>query len=279
MSKHQRKAGTTRTIEAVERTASIIEGLRDLQSAGVTELAEHVDISKSVVYNYLRTLQQSGLVVKSGTTYQLSLEFLDIGEELRHNKTLYQAAKPRVNDLAAESREFAHLFVPERGLIYCLHRAKGNNAVATTSRIGKPDYLHRTSAGKAILAHLDSERVNEILDTWGLPPKTENTITDRDKLETELERIRDRGVAISNEECINSARAVGAPVLGPEDKVRGAISLSGPTERLKEKRVEQELSELVTRTANYIEVAINTHESHEVESKYSPLENEASDHA
>lgn len=248
---------------AADTTCSIIKGLQEHESAGVTELADHLEMSKSVVYNYLTTLQENGFVVKENTTYRLSLQFLNIGEEIRNNKSLYQAAKPKVDDLATESGEFAHLIVPERGWGYCLYRAKGENAVATTSRIGKQDYLHRTGAGKAILAHLDPECVEEIIQTQGLPPKTDNSITDHKQLYQELENIRENDVAIADEECINGARAVGAPIIGMTGKVLGAISISGPTARLKGNHLHEDLAELVVKTANYIEITINTREETE----------------
>ena len=250
-----------RTIQSVKTANSLIETLQEFDEAGTTELAERLEVSKSVVYNHLSTLCECGLVVKEGNSYRLSLRFLNIGESIRRKQTLYQAAKPKVEDMADESGEFAHLMVMEGTWGYTLHRAKGTNAIATTSRIGKRSYLHKTAAGKAILAHTDEEQVKEIIESRGLPAQTENTITEVDELSDELEEIRRNGVAISDEECVKGARSVGAPIVGPANDVLGAISISGPVARLNDDRVHGELSDLVYKTANFIEMTISTKEN------------------
>jgi DNA-binding IclR family transcriptional regulator len=249
-----------RTIQSVKTACSLVETLQELGDAGTTEIAQQVDAPKSVVYNHLSTLCECGLVIKDGEKYRLSLRFFNIGEEIRNRRTVFQVARPKVEDMANESGEFAHLFVREGTWGYTLHRAKGSEAIATTSRIGKRSYLHRTAAGKAILAHTDKEQVERIIEARGLPAQTENTITQRDELFTELKKIRDNGVAISDEECVKGARSVGAPIIGPTNEVLGAISISGPVARLDDDRVNGEISELVYKTANFIEITISTQE-------------------
>jgi len=59
-----------------------------------------------------------------------------------------------------------------------LHRSTGELAVNSDSYIGHRVHLHNTALGQAILAHLPAERVEEIVDRYGLPASTENTITE-----------------------------------------------------------------------------------------------------
>lgn len=250
-----------RPVQAVGTTFEIVRALNRLEPAQLTELADHLGISKTVVYNHLITLSNEGFVVKDGDVYRLSLEFLNIGVRLRKENVLYNAGKSQVNTLAEETSEFAHLMFFEQGMGYYVHRAKGSNAVATISRVGKRDYLHRTAAGKAILSELDDEEVRRIANERGLPSQTSNTITDVEELLSKLEEIRERGVAFSQEECVQGACAVGAPVNSSEGEVLGAVSISGPTARLKDERLENELADQVQKKANYIEMSINTSES------------------
>lgn len=255
------ETNSARSIQSVKTACSIMDALQELDGAGTTEIAKHKNVSKSVVYNHLSTLCESDFVVKEGDSYRLSLRFLNIGEEIRNRSAIYQVAKPKIEDMANECGEFTHLIVSEQGWGYTLHRAKGSKAIATTSRIGKQSYLHRTAAGKAILAHIDMEEVKEIIEMRGLPAQTEKTITEPDELYLELETIRENGVAISDEECVKGARSIGAPIIGPKDEVLGAISVSGPTTRLSDERVKSELSKLVVKTANFIEITISTQEA------------------
>lgn len=87
-----------------------------------------------------------------------------------------------------------------------------------------------------------------------MPTETPATITDRDELYDELERIRSAGVAFNDGESIKGLRAVGAPVITPRDTVLGAFSVSAPTHRLKDDLYEKELPNLILGSANELEL-------------------------
>lgn len=116
--------------------------------------------------------------------------------------------------------------------------------------------LHATASGKAILAHLEEARVSEIVEQYGLPAMTKNTISNHVDLESDLEIIRDQGYAISREESIEGLYSIASPVVDDDGELRGAICVYGPIGRLKESRIE-EISELVIQTANVSEMNIN----------------------
>lgn len=255
-----------RTLKTVERTAQIIEALETLDGAGVTELATHLRISKSTAYHYLATLRQEDLVVKNGEQYELSLQFLLAGEYVRNRNRLYKYGKDEVEDLAESTGEYANLFTEEHGMGINLYKVSGSDAVGSgyqTDKLQRPDYLHCTATGKAILAYLPRERVDEILDRHGLPKQTANTITDRDELFDELDTVRQQGYAHNDEEEVEGLRAVGAPVIDRNENVLGSLSIAGPTSRLKGEHFKDQLPEKVQSAANVVEVNLNmaTHEN------------------
>lgn len=257
-------ADSPRLLKTVSRSLDVVRALEELDGAGVTELADRLDMSKSAVYNHLMTLQDNKFVVKDGNTYSLSLQFLLMGEYVRNQHQLYKLGKEELENLAAETGEYAHLSTEQHGLGVNLYKVRGEKAVGSdyqTSKLQKPDYLHFSATGKSILAHLAEERVDDIVDRYGLVRKTANTITDRDELFAELERIRDRGYAYNDEEEIEGLQAIGAPVLNRHGKVLGSISVSGPRRRMKEDEYHEMIVEKVTNTANVIEVNVNMSES------------------
>ncbi|SDZ82557.1 transcriptional regulator, IclR family [Haloplanus vescus] len=256
----EREEEQPRTLKTVERTAQILEALETLEGAGVTELADHLDMSKSTAYHYLATLRQEDLVVKSDDQYDLSLQFLLSGEYVRNRNLLYKYGREEVEELAEDTGEYANLFTEEHGVGINLYKVRGSDAVGTgyqTGKLQRPDYLHCTATGKAILAFLPRERVDGILDQHGLPEQTAHTITDRDALFDELERVRERGYAHNDEEEVEGLRAVGAPVIDRNDNVLGSLSVAGPTSRLKDEQFESVLPEKVRSAANVIEVNVN----------------------
>lgn len=242
-----------RTVKAVEIACRILEALQRLDGAGVTELADDLGYAKSAVHAQLATLVEHNLVVKDGTTYRLSLRYLDMAEYVKDRFGKFDVIRSEVDSLAAETGEVAQFATEEQGRMIYLHKAKGENAVETVSTIGRREFLHCTALGKAILAELEPERVDEIVSQHGLPEKTENTVTTPEELGEALEATRERGYAIDDEENIRGLRCIAAPVF-TDDDVIGALSVSGPSSRMTDKRLEEELIETISQSANVIQI-------------------------
>jgi DNA-binding IclR family transcriptional regulator len=256
MSKPDPDPDAPRTVEAVDKACRIIDAIQSLDGAGITELADQLDISKGTVHTHLTTLNENGFVVKNGTTYWPSLRFLDIGEDIKNRRRLYQVATAEIDDLAAATDTRVQISVEEFGVLVVLAIAQSEHAIEAPTRVGKRDYLHCIASGKAILAHLPHERVEEIIDSHGLPARTPNTITDPDELFDELERVREDGIAFNDEEKIEGLRAVGAAIRSDTGEVLGSISASGPTSGMKGERFRKEIPEAVSNVANTTELNI-----------------------
>jgi DNA-binding IclR family transcriptional regulator len=185
------------------------------------------------------------------------VKFLEFGEYARQQKKLFEVGKPELQDLADETGENANLMIEEHGLGVFLFTAEGDNAVELDTHHGYRVPLQTTALGKTLMAYMDEDEVHDILDRHGMPAITENTITDRDVLFEQFEEIRERGYAIDLEERVRGMRCIGAPILGKEGNVLGAVSISGPKSRLQGQRFEDEIPNKVVRVANVIEVNMN----------------------
>ncbi|WP_135304981.1 IclR family transcriptional regulator [Haloarcula amylovorans] len=242
------------TITATRTSFRVLEALKRLDGAGVTAVATELDTAKSTVHNHLRTLEDEGYVTCEGGTYRVSLRFLELGEYTRNRMDIYEKARPEVDSLAEETGEMANAAVEEHGEGVYITRAEGTQAVSVDTYAGKRVKLHCTALGKTILAQLPERRVDAILETHGLPRRTENTITDADELKDELDEIRDRGYAYDREERLPGLRCVAAPIVADNGNLIAALSVSGPTTRIKGDRFHQEIPELLRSSANVIEI-------------------------
>ena len=249
-------SGTPQTIKSVEKLFRIVDALVELDGARVTELASHLDLPKSSVHNYLQTMVGYGYAVQEGDQYHAGLRFLTVGGHLREREEAYKLSRPIVKNLADETDERAQFIVEENGRGIFVHRTTGARAVDAGTRIGKRIWLHATGAGKVLLAYSSLNRRDEIIERWGLPERTENTITDRDELESELEVIRENGYAINDEEGTIGLRSVAVPVFGPDEELVGALGVSGPSQRLTNKRCESEFVEELFGSANELELRL-----------------------
>lgn len=200
-------------VKATETTLEIIDLLQDLDEAGVTELADRLALAPSAVHKHLSTLQEHRYVVKDGSKYQLGLRFLELGGYTRRQMEIYNTVRPKLKSLAEETGEKTNFMVAEHGRGIYIYRSMGTEAIQVNTYTGEVVYLHKTALGKAILAHLSKERVEEIIDTHGLPSGTDQTITEREELFEALAEIRERNVAFDDEERINGLRCVAVPIL------------------------------------------------------------------
>lgn len=242
-------------VKSVARMAQLVRTLQELDGAGVTELSRALDVSKSTVYNHLKSLEEYGYVVQEGDQYSVGLAFLDHGEYARERQTGYRVLWTKVREVAEETGELCQYLVEEHGLGTFILREAGTRAVETSSRIGTRAHLHHVTAGKALLAYLPDERVAEIVADHGLQGKTEHTITSMEQLEAECDAIRKRGYAIDKEEHLKGLYAIGVPIQY-DDEVLGAMSVAGPANRIDREQRESEIAQVLLETANEIELTL-----------------------
>jgi DNA-binding IclR family transcriptional regulator len=240
-------------VKATARTLEIIQALKQLDWAGVTELAERLNTSKSVVHNHLSTLEEHDYVIKGEQGYSLGLRFLEMGGYRRNKMTLYRMGKPEVDALAEETGELVNIAVEEHGHCVYLYRSRGSQSVHLDIHAGERAAMNTTALGKSMLAFMDDDRVERIIADRPLPALTPHSITDPGDLREELAAIRERGYAIDDEERLEGLRCVAAPIRQDGD-VLGAISVSAPTSRLKGERLAQTVPDKVVSAANVIEL-------------------------
>jgi len=245
---------TAHHVKSDETAIAITESLMDLEGAGVTELASHLGMAKSTIHDHLATLEYHGFVVKADGGYRLGLRFLDFGIHARDSLDIYGVAKSKVKELAEESKERAWCEVEENGMGVFICGAVGERTVRTDARIGLRMPLHCHAGGKAILASLPEDQVRSIIDRYGLPRRSEHTITDEETLMAHLETVRERGYAVNREESIPGIHAVSAPITDTAGTVLGAVSVTGAATRMPESRIAGEISEMVLAAANEIEL-------------------------
>lgn len=239
-------------IKAVETAITIIETLKLMDGASITEITEQTDVSKGTVHNHLSTLCQHDLAVHRDGKYYPGLRFFEIGEYTRRQLEIYELAVPEVDKLAEETGELASLLVEEHGRGIYLYRSQGDQALQLDTQIGSRVPLHTTGLGKSILSHIPERRVNEIIENRGLSKLTSNTITTKEALFEELDIVREQGVAIDREERTAGVTCVAAPVQTNDGKVLGSVSIAGPISRMKGETVESEAPDLVQNAAKVI---------------------------
>ena len=235
-------------VQSVDRALSILEVLSDYnEGLGVTEISDKVGLHKSTVHRLLGTLIYKGYVTQDAESnkYKITLKLFELGNKKVEDMDILTASKPYTNELMEKVNEVVHFVIREGNNIVYIDKVEADNTIRMASTIGRRSPLYCTSVGKAILAQLSDKEVEKIWNSSKIEKLTKFTITNLEDMKKELEKIRQKGYAIDNEENELGVRCIGVPVFNRFGEVEGAISISGPTIRVTEDRVEGFAKEVV----------------------------------
>lgn len=245
-------------VKSVSRALDIIMLVSKKKGGlGVTEIANQIDINKSSVFRILSTLVQYGYVEQDKDTarYKLGYTFLEISSRLLESMDLREEARPFLQELERETNEVIHLVVYDQGEVVYIEKLEGNEILRMHSKVGKRAPMHCTSVGKAILSHLPTAVVLDILEKKGMPIHTDKTITNQELLLQELIHVRKQGYALDLEENEYGITCIAVPIFDHLGKVIAAVSISGPRIRMTDVRLEQ-LQPRIINIGNQISVRL-----------------------
>jgi DNA-binding IclR family transcriptional regulator len=232
----------------------VVDAVDALGGATLSEIASHTGLSSSTVHTHLRTLEDCEYVRRIDGTYHLGLKLFHLGEKARYRDDRYRVAKERAFELADTVNEEVSFAVEEYGRSIILFDETTNPAT-DGYQVGRYFYMHNSASGKVMLAEYPEDRIHAILDRWGMPRQTDNTIQDRAELLAELDRVRDQGYAVNRQEALEGLRSVAVAVTTPDGDVLGSLDISGPPYRLPE---DEELAALLRPAVADIEAAIQS---------------------
>ncbi len=238
-------------IQAIERAVALLNSFTaDEPELGVTELAGRVGLHKSTVHRFMVNLEAGGFVERSPRSgrYRLGLRVLELGGLVMQRMNLWEEALPFLEELVGDTGETGHLAVLEDGEAIYIERVEARRALRINAAVGTGYPAHATNLGKVLLADLPPTSVGRIVEKRGLARFTPNTITTRLALDEELERIREQGFGIDDEEYDEGLRCIGAPVFDHSGRAIAALGIGGPANRVTPERVEP-LAERVLRAA------------------------------
>jgi IclR family acetate operon transcriptional repressor len=116
---------------------------------------------------------------------------------------------------------------------------ESSQGLRMTAHVGARDALHSTALGKAILASLPTAEARELFRSYRRARATPRTLVSLDDLEADLERVRQRGFSLDDEENEVGARCVGAAVIDRGGRPVAAVSVSGPASRMSDALLER----------------------------------------
>lgn len=217
-----------RSLKTTESSLEIIETVVRNGGATTTVLMEELGLAQSTVHNHVKTLLEYGYLVEEANTYYPGAKFCQIGDYVRQRKPEYVIAGEFIANMSDESELNADFTVEENGHVLSLYNGLPQYEDTHFLNTGQFFNVHNTASGKSVLAEYTNDHVESIIKWRGLPAETENTITSKEELFEELDRVRKQGYATHEEEAIKGMWAIAKVVKNPLGEVIGSFNLSGP---------------------------------------------------
>jgi IclR family acetate operon transcriptional repressor len=220
-------------VQSVDRALDVLETLGSAGPEGIAlaRLARQLETSKSTALALLRTLTARGFVAEIGTgrarRYRLGMTLARLGDQALSQVGLLEVALPSLRKMTDETGWTSRIGVLDEAYAVMIGRIDAPGIVRFQSNLARRELPHCSAIGKALLANLSEERVREIVERTGLPPRTSTTITELPHLLRELEEVRTRRYAVDDEEDSVGVFCVGAAVYDHRGACVAGISLTG----------------------------------------------------
>ncbi len=211
--------------QTVQKALNLLEALvRSGQPRRLTELARQLTLTKPNVYRLLSTLTILGYVKKDPVTtmYSPTMKIWELGSLLVRDVDLVSVAQPHLRKLAAETRESVQLAVLDSGFAVYVDKVDSSQPLKAMTAIGSRVPAAVTSTGKALLAWMTSEALDQAMPH--VKRYTPLTLMRRKDIEKDLEETRLRGYAVNRGEFRPGVCGIAAPV---RDRTGGVIAAIG----------------------------------------------------
>jgi DNA-binding IclR family transcriptional regulator len=211
---------------------------------GGRELANELGLNHTNIYRILETLEKNRFISKDKVTKKYSLGYApwELGMIMYERLNVNKLIRPILNKLKDETGESTFLMILDRNEAVTLEVLEPENKVKFSVSTGSRAPLYVGASYRSILAFLPDEMIESIIDD-GLVKYTKTTMTNPDELRAELKKIKELGWAQSQGEYTADVIAVAVPLFDGEEII-GSVTVSGPTYRMSEEKIQEYLTQL-----------------------------------
>ena len=241
-------------VKSVMKAFKIFEELVEKGSPiSLSSISNNLDINISTVHRLINTMVKLGYVEQDDKgLYKIGISAYNIADIIIDNYNLKKIVHPYLKEIVNSCNETCNLVALENNQVVYLDQIESTNMVRMFAKEGSRGEAYCTGSGKALLAHLEEKQLKEYLKNTKFVEFTDNTITDPEKLLIELKTIKKQGYALDLEEKEIGVRCAAAPFFDKNNRLIGAISVSGPCSRITEEYLKKSIIPLVRDKARKI---------------------------
>ena len=218
-------------VQSLERGLLVIRALSAVEPQSLSDVARTTGLSRAAARRFLLTLERLGYVHQAGGRFALTARVLELGYAYLSSLGLPEVAGPHLRRLVDQVDESSSVSVLDGADVVYVARVPTRRIMSVNISVGTRFPAYATSMGRVLLAGLDPSALDAALAARPVEPLTPNALAGVDALRAELDRVREQGHALVDQELELGLRSVAVPVHDPSGAVAAAVNVSTHTSR------------------------------------------------
>lgn len=235
-------AQETTAYSSVHKALTLLEAfIPGNEEISALELSKTVGIHKSTTTRLLATLRDRGYLQQNPANKKFTLGFkikeLSESFENSFHSLLVEKSKPVIDQLRDGLGESIVLAIPVEDGVQIIYISEGTGPIRLHASIGTVNPYNTGAGGKLLLAFSTVDFQERIINSK-LKQRTPNSLTDPQKLKTELARIVRQEYAVDREENHLGIRGIAVPIFDQKRKVIATLVVAGSAYNVSEEKIE-----------------------------------------
>ncbi len=226
-------------------STTVLKALRLLEYVAMHQpvhaptICRGLSMTRANVHRLLATLASAGYVEKLQYGYEITFKLFQLGSTVPLNKDLRDVAKPVMNDFEQIAHENVYLNVLAEDVVIGIDEVKSPHHVVLNPDVTFTYPVNTCASGKALLSSYSDEQLNSYLEEYTMVQRTPYSIVDRQQFVEEVRMVRHNGFAMEIMEFSSDLNSMAAPIFDKNMRAVATISVSGPSMRLTQERLQQ----------------------------------------
>ena len=239
-----------KTVQSLDKALIVLKAVSEGDGLSLTDLAGITGITSPTVYRALSTMQQHGIVHfdEAAQLWSIGSGAFRIGNSFLRKTSIIEQSRPVMQQLMRDTHETANLGMVDDGDVIFLSQVETHEPIRAFHRPGSKGAIYASGIGKILFAYMDDGAARRVLSRMQLQQFTEHTMTDVESLIAQKAEMQQAGYSYDNEERTLGMRCIAAPIFNSYGEAVAAISVSGPTSRIRQDDVDK-LALLVKQSA------------------------------
>lgn len=244
-------------VQSLERGLAVIKAFSEGSSRlTLSDVARETGMTRAAARRFLITLESLGYAQSDGKFFSLRPSVLQLGYAYLSGSTFSSIAQEHLEHLAEKVHESCSASVLDGDDIVYVARASTNRIMTIGLAVGARLPAYCTSMGRVLLTDFSHDALTDYLNTANFSARTDRTVTDKEALREEIDRVREHGWCLLDQELEVGVRSVAVPVRDSNGKMVASINTSAHAARVNMERLEGEFLPRLLETAAQIEIDI-----------------------